>query len=157
MVRIPLRSRTGEVRAYALVDAIDQALAEGCRWSLHSDGYAYRQPVINGRKTTLFLHRVVMGVQPHDGQQVDHRNGDRLDCRRSNLRIVTHAEQRQNVARNPDRRGVYFARHRNKWYAQVKHRGKHHTAPYRGSREEAVADARELRARVLTHAVEDRH
>ena len=35
------------------------------------------------------LHRMVMGLQKGDGKNIDHVKGDKLDNRRSNLRIVT--------------------------------------------------------------------
>jgi len=39
---------------------------------------------------TVYLHRFLLDAQP--GQQIDHRNGDKLDCRRENLRLATGAE-----------------------------------------------------------------
>ena len=39
-----------------------------------------------------YLHRYIMGLQKGDSRTVDHINFDRLDNRRSNLRVCTHAE-----------------------------------------------------------------
>jgi len=52
--------------------------------------YAYAK--INGKKTAL--HRVVMGALP--GDEIDHKNGNGLDCRKENLRRVTHQENMMN-------------------------------------------------------------
>ncbi len=41
-----------------------------------------------GQKT-IYLHRLVMNAGP--GEEVDHKNGNRLNCRKSNLRKVPHA------------------------------------------------------------------
>ena len=48
-------------------------------------------------KLTHYLHREVLGLTPGDGLETDHRNGDRLDNRRSNLRVATRAQNAQNV------------------------------------------------------------
>jgi len=62
-------------------------------WWLHPEGYAYHRPAIrvNGKLTRpcLWLHRLVAqrmngGVMP---RRVFFRNGCRLDCTRSNLKI----------------------------------------------------------------------
>ena len=45
---------------------------------------------------TLYLHRLIMGLTPGDGLEVDHLNGNGLDNRRENLRVVTHAQNHQN-------------------------------------------------------------
>lgn len=48
----------------------------------------------NGKKTTIFMHRVILNAQP--GQEVDHQNHDTLDNRRENLRFCTRSENNQN-------------------------------------------------------------
>ena len=53
---------------------------------INSDGY-----VVVGNK---LLHRIIMN--PTADMQIDHRNKNKLDNRRSNLRICTHAENQWN-------------------------------------------------------------
>src|SRR5688572_22319662 len=43
--------------------------------------------------TKIYFHREVMG---NPFWYVDHRSGDPLDCRKSNLRIATHSQNMQN-------------------------------------------------------------
>lgn len=43
------------------------------------------------------LHRALLN--PRDGMEVDHINGDRFDNRRANLRLVTSAQNKWNVKR----------------------------------------------------------
>ena len=58
-------------------------------------GYAVRD-VYRPHLTTEFLHRAL--ITPAKGFQVDHINGDKLDNRRKNLRVVT---LKQNVMNRP--------------------------------------------------------
>lgn len=98
VIRIPLKHR--RVRGlYAIVDDSTQTM-HAWRAMQSSSGtfYAYRVRKISGtrRNETVYLHRAVFGHIPR-GAEIDHRNGDPLDCRRSNLRICTHADNSKNV------------------------------------------------------------
>lgn len=76
------------------VDAEDFERFGHLRWCAATSGrtrYAQRSVKVNQRPTVVKLHRLIMGAQK--GQQVDHINGDGLDNRRCNLRVV---DQRQN-------------------------------------------------------------
>ena len=85
MSRIPVHSRKRV--SYALVDAEDVALVEGRRWSLN-DGYAVCK--IDGRSTSM--HRFILGMTPGVGV-VHHVNEDKLDNRRSNLKVYETMSQ----------------------------------------------------------------
>lgn len=56
----------------------------------------YARRTIGTRGTNSFLHRLILCAEP--GIQVDHINGNGLDCRRSNLRLATH---QQNCCNQP--------------------------------------------------------
>lgn len=85
----------------ALIDESDLPLVSDFKW-FAADGnrtrYAHR--TINfmqsGRKTAriIRMHRLIVEAKP--GDIVDHINGNGLDNRRTNLRIVSHAENCQN-------------------------------------------------------------
>ena len=79
-----------------LVDMDDyEEFVYGYKFKLNKGGYV----VYSGRKDGLhgkFLHRIVMG-EPED-LVVDHINGDPLDNRRENLRIVTQQENNMNLS-----------------------------------------------------------
>lgn len=72
------------------------------------------------------MHREVMELEPGVGQ-VDHRNRNRLDNQRQNLRLVTHAENMMNVGANKGStsqyRGVSWNPRLRKWVASF--RGKY--------------------------------
>jgi hypothetical protein len=125
---IPLRARDGTLRAHATIDEADRRLTES-PWSMHSAGYAYRSVRSGGGVVqAVLLHREVLGLAPGDGLEADHENGDRLDCRRSNLRIGTHALNMQNVTANRGgtsvHRGVCWDAARGKWQAGGQLNGK---------------------------------
>jgi hypothetical protein len=123
--RIPLSTRLGPPRAYALVDDEDFERFGHLSWYLESKPgralYASRNSSDGG---TIYLHRSVCGCTHGDGQIVDHRNGDGLDNRRANLRITTHAQNMRN--RRPRSfgtsryRGVYRFKRTGKWSARAK-------------------------------------
>jgi hypothetical protein len=115
----------------ALVDESDYARLLVFRWHLNQSGYAVRvqhSPRVRGKRTSaqFRMHRLVLEAPPD--LQVDHINGDRLDNRRSNLRLATAAEQRRNegVVRGGSSRfkGVTWSKERGLWEAQIKHQRK---------------------------------
>ena len=120
-IQIPLRRRDGAVCAYAMVDQDDAAQAER-RWYRLKSGYVVRVVQRNRRRRMIYLHRAVLGLTPGDGLEGDHLDGNRLDCRRSNLRIVTHAQNQQNSPSQKGSstfRGVSWNKRDRRWYAFV--------------------------------------
>lgn len=91
---IEIRLTRGKV---AIVDDRDAYLAEA-RWCAHrghKTWYAIRSEYGGGVRTDIRLHRAVLGVTD-PAIEVDHRNGNGLDCRRDNLRIATKAQNGAN-------------------------------------------------------------
>lgn len=73
----------------AIVDDEDYELVMQHRWYINGAGYA--QTSINGRD--ISMHRFI--INAIQGQEVDHKKQDRLNCQRKNLRFCTHS---QNIA-----------------------------------------------------------
>lgn len=79
-----------------LVDAQDAPLLDQYKWHVNrKSGYA--QATIGGKKE--YLHRMILGLKTSDGVYVDHRNGDRHDNRRDNLRCCTNSLNMANVGK----------------------------------------------------------
>lgn len=127
MIEIPLRNRRGETIAVALIDELDAHLAAH-RWNVfhrpNATSYAMTKiRAVNGIIKSTALHREVMGAAR--GQIVDHVNGDGLDNRRQNLRIVT--SQQNNWNRKATKKGSGFkgvSRHGPGFRAQIREDGK---------------------------------
>lgn len=142
---IPVWRRDGSIRTYALVDADDYEAVARRRWY----GMPQRSKLRVGRMQTrsqghktILLHRELLGLRPGD-PQVDHINGDPLDNRRSNLRVVTqhqNARNRRGANRNSRSgiRGVTL-RKNGRWRASAGQGGKMHHLGYYDTAEEAEA------------------
>ena len=97
-------------------------------WNKHTNSfYAQRNIPKNGRQTSSYLHREIMGNPP--GKMVDHKNNNTLDCQRSNLRSCTKSQNQMN-RKGPQRnssslvRGVFFNKHSGKWVVRIGKDGK---------------------------------
>jgi hypothetical protein len=109
------------------------------RLSIGSHGYAQIAPnKVNGFATTTLLHRWLMGCTVRDGQLVDHRDRNKLNCQRSNLRITTPSGNNQN--RTPGPRANAYP-NKGRWIARVKLRGHMHNLGTYDTPEEAQAVA----------------
>lgn len=119
----------------AWVDVADHAFALGfnwyaCRSNRTNDAiYAKTKTSAKDGRTavTMSLHRLIadrMGIPGGDGAEVDHRDGDSLNDSRSNLRPANHSQNMANRSLQSNNttgvRGVYWAKHRNKWYAEIR-------------------------------------
>jgi len=83
----------------ALVDDEDFEKVSKYKWSATSsiNGVIYGARGIGGRKNhkTIYLHQFIMGMK-----NVDHRDGDGLNCQRSNLRPATSTQSNRNKCRH---------------------------------------------------------
>lgn len=156
MATIPLRNRAGEVVAETIVDDADYAALSVWGWRRNNHGYAVRRERDAGR--VVLMHRHLLGLEFGDPLFADHVSRDRLDNRRANLRIVTRAQQQQNMSSQRGStsryRGVSWVTARNCWVAQGKAAGVQRFLGHFDQELDAARAASEFRAEHMPFAVE---
>jgi len=99
-----------------------------------------------------------MGLEPGDPREVDHVDFDRLNNRRSNLRVLNKPAHRQHVSSRRTStskyRGVSLNRKTGKWLAQVYTKRKNHNFGSFDSEEQAAAAALKGRQLLLPFAID---
>jgi len=102
---VPLWTRGNRIVGVAKVDAADYDWLNSHRWYMTPKGYAGRGERLGEGVRQFKMAREIVGLTHGDDRIADHINGNRLDNRRSNLRIVTAAENAQNIRRPVGRSG----------------------------------------------------
>jgi len=116
----------------ALIDDGDFNLVNSYTWRSvkhRKTFYAVASPYVNGKQTTVRMHRLILGLV---GKELcDHKNGNGLDNQRHNLRSCSSVSNSQNrrVAGCDGYKGVRHRRNRSKrgtkpWVARITVGGK---------------------------------
>lgn len=145
MKEIPLTQ--GKV---ALVSDEDYSTLSQYKWQYTGTGYASRSERFGPVDKTevgwkrykykgFLMHREIL--EPPSGMQVDHINGNKLDNRRSNLRLCTRSQNYWNKGKQSNNKsgykGVFWAKHVQRWRARVMSNGRITELGYFDSPEEA--------------------
>jgi|CXWK01.1.fsa_nt_gi hypothetical protein len=77
-----------------IIDDEDYDLVSKWRWNIDDKNVVKRKVYDKGKKYSQILARMLL--KPEKGMEVDHINGNRLDNRRSNLRICTRVQNEVN-------------------------------------------------------------
>lgn len=110
-----------------IVDDEDYGKLCDYNWHVSSKGYV-RRNLNNGSRygrTTVYMTREILTVA--EGLQVDHKNGNKLDNRKENLRIVDNGANSQNRIQENNKTGyigVSWKAARQKFVAQISAAGK---------------------------------
>lgn len=161
--QVPLRGRGDVVRAQAIVDAADYDWLASWHWHMIEvrTGLRYAR---GGPENRTYMHRLLMGATRGDGQEVDHRDGDGLNNRRSNLRVVTHAINQQNMhvsgrGRKSAHRGVTHGTDNvpagRPWIAFAGRGGRFNHLGYHATELDAAAAAAQWRDANMPGTIED--
>ena len=109
----------------AIVDDEDFDRLNSFKWYAVKDRgnwYAVRNARMNGKYKLVRMHRCILGLKFGDGKQVDHKNHNGLDNRRSNLRLCTNGQNQYNQLSRcgtSSFKGVCWRKDTKKWEAQI--------------------------------------
>jgi len=107
--KIPLSGKYGKGK-FMMVDVEDVQKVAGIKWYVTWNGYAMNRSKTQGRNTNLRAHRIIMDTPK--GLDTDHINHDKLDNRKSNLKICTRSE---NLMNRQGAKGYYYNQKRSRW------------------------------------------
>jgi len=93
MKKIPLRGKLGSGK-YATVDDGDYPILNKIRWHIDFGGYVLSSVRIGKKSINVRMHHAVLSQK--EGLETDHINGDKLDNRKTNLRLCTKSENANN-------------------------------------------------------------
>ncbi len=97
----------------ALVDDEDFERVNQFNW-VFEGRYASRKYMVNYKSTKIYLHRFILNAPK--GICIDHKDGNRLNCQKSNLRFANKSQN----AMNRSVSGITWVKTLNKWRAQIK-------------------------------------
>jgi len=112
------------------VDAGDFEWLSGYKWKPQWDKtsrkfYVSCSRCVGGIKSTILMHRLILGLEKGDKRKGDHGNRDTLDNRRFNLSIVTNRQNMMNSSRvDPRYPGATWSKRKRKWISQAHINGK---------------------------------
>ena len=100
------------------IDKEDLEKIKPFKW-FNRRGYIMAHIYKNGKRTSLYMHRLIMNVP--DGTEIDHIDGDGLDNRKKNLRFATRQQNAFNQPLNSFNtsgfKGVGWVKARKRWRA----------------------------------------
>ena len=110
--KIPLWNAKKEIVDYAIVDTKNFAYISNYNWCMRQNrkNNIYAATDINGKKTSMhtIIKKILNNEEVTKGYVIDHINGNGLDNREANLRIVTSAQNSQNKRKRDDTSSKFY-------------------------------------------------
>ena len=117
-------NNTGEQTGFFIIDKEDLDKVIPHKWRVIRGRYCTNIPDETGKIHVVEITRFLFPNNPK-GYDVDHINHKPWDNRRSNLRVITHAENIRNQSLKSNNvsgiAGVGYSKKRNKWTAEIKY------------------------------------
>ena len=127
----------------AIVDEEDYESVKDFRWHFNpKTGYVYRYGLNEktGKHGSIYLHRQIMGFPDN---LVDHKDGVKVNCRRSNLREATPSQNQYNKRKQAKKSASKFkgvTKSEYSWVARIHHNKKRlWLGAYKTEEEAAIA------------------
>jgi hypothetical protein len=112
-----------EIKGYTvIVDSEDLVKIRKYVWRRHGRGEYFITTTKTKRRKNIFLHRYIMDAPK--GTEIDHKNSNTLDNRKSNLRFCTSSENKYNRGRSKANtsgyKGVTKSKKQKRWQSKIK-------------------------------------
>jgi len=112
-----------------LIDVEDYPKVKPYKWHISTKGYAVTTIVTkNKKRKLLFLHHLILKPNPPVSPFIDHKNRDKLDNRKLNLRRCSQSQNSANSIKPKTNKsgfkGVSWNKQMNKWRAVIGHNRK---------------------------------
>lgn len=119
IAEIVLYNNKGKEVARTIIDVEDVEKVKKYKWHLHCKGYV----VTAVKKKRVILHHFILMVKPNQRRQVDHRDQDKLNNRKSNFRFCIQRENLWNSGKRKTNtsgfKGVSWVKESCKWVAGI--------------------------------------
>jgi len=115
--KIFLYDKNGEKQAEAIIDIEDMEKCKTVKWSLNGNGYVWSD-------SKLYLHNFVLNRKTNMMKLTDHRDHDKLNNRKNNLRPCNKSQNAANIIKKNTNsssifKGVYWKKSRERWCARI--------------------------------------
>lgn len=102
-------------------DVSDLLLFRWSRLNTKENAYAYTNIVVEGKQKAILMHKFILNY--FGDLDIDHKNGDKFDNRKSNLRVCTHQNNgfNQKVRKNntSGHKGVNWFKRDSNWEVKI--------------------------------------
>lgn len=124
---VDLYDSKNNLNGFAYIDLEDVDLIKEYKWRKDTQGYVATSVIGEDNKPhRLSMHRLLL--QPKSHELIDHRNFDKSDNRKSNLRIVNKSQNEMHKLTRKNNscgyRGIYKDKDRDKWIVELTIDGK---------------------------------
>jgi len=136
---------------HAIVSPEDYPKLAKHSWYFGRRGYAMRSKNMpDDSRKTVSMHREILGARLDE--EVDHKNRNRLDNRRENLRVLGHSANLHNRGAygSSGVAGVSWDKRKKKWRAEIGRNGKRAWLGYHDTKADAEREYRAASAKVYT-------
>jgi hypothetical protein len=114
--KIKLYNNQGEIKAETVIDAEDYEKCKNIKWTLLSNGY------VNNKKYG-YLHHFVLNFKFNGIIQVDHKDRNKLNNRKKNLRFCVNRQNSSNAKKSKNNtsnyKGVCWHKNCKKWRSRI--------------------------------------